>query len=160
MIKKLFLISLLMLLLLLVSCKSPFEPDEQNQFKPKDVLVTYNRDPAWIVFPAGNDDVTYAHYELFDPDTDRPLTELENIEEMFRIGACGMEKIAENRFQGYLKHVLIQKNSNQPRHSIYIRDLKLWDGVNYDSPNTPYGITIEGAYDLEIKNKKLFFRMR
>ena len=155
--KNIFLISLLMLLMSgFNGCKnSPTSPDAPREYRDQ-VKVIYTRDPAKIRSPQAAD-IAILHYELFDPDTKEPINgEDEYIEGNYRIGAAIMEKVAENKFRGYLKHVFIQDSPHQPKHMVYIDDPKLYNGID---SFTPYGITIQGAYDIEIKGHELYFRM-
>lgn len=160
--RKVFLISLLMLMLIGFGCdkKTPFRPDDPEkpvrEYRDK-ALVTYTRDPAKILNPGGGNAGVYIAYELFDPDTKEP-GEHEYIENNCRIGGVKPEKISEYTFQGYIKHVLIQSSPYHSKHAVYVQDPKLYDGSS-GSSYTPYNIEIEGAYDIEIKHNKLFFKM-
>ena len=139
------------------------EPIEPPQYRAL-VLVTYDRDPAKIRFPEGNDSFVLLHYLLFDPNAEQNVLPSEGegvVDDVYRQGGVCAQRVANNRYQYYLKKVLIQSSPYHPKHSLYVDDPKLWDGVSDESyhTNTNTGITVEGAYDVELSGYYLFFKM-
>jgi len=162
--KNVFLISLLALFVIscFESCKSPVAPDEPEEpirYRSK-VKVTYIRNPAKIIFPQGNDWSTAIKYEIYDPNAEENvIQDIEYTDGPYRYGIVRMEKLAENKFVGYIEKVFIQTRSRFTKHKAYIRDYKLFDEVSDNSTYTAEGVTVEGAYDLSISGRMLYFRM-
>ena len=123
------------------------------------IEVVYDRDPAKITFPQAPDMFTYVCYELFDPDRKFKSQFDREIIGYYRVGSFKMEKLAENKFRGYLEQVFAQKEDWHGKHRIYISDAKLYDGMSDASTYTPYGITIEKSYDLHILSYQLHFKI-
>lgn len=69
-----------------------------------------------------------------------------------------MEKIAENTFRGYMEQVPIQSGNWTMKHKVFSHDPKLYDGVNTETVYTPYGVTVEHAYELQIVRYELVFK--
>jgi hypothetical protein len=162
-VKKILVILVLISALMFPTCKSPVGLDEPEliQYRAR-VEVRYDRNPVKITFPEGHDKATAIQYWIYDPNARQNKLENEYVEGWYRRrGGANMEKIAENRFVGYMEKVFVQTKSHSVKHRIYVRDAKLYDGFsgNEVSTYTAEGITIEGAYDLEIIGCELHFRM-
>jgi len=150
-------LSLLPVIAIIQSCKAIEHPYEPVQYWAK-VEVIYDRDPAKIRFSQGNDAFTLIRYELFDPDCKIKSKYDGEIIGYYRVGSAPMEKIAENKFRGYIEQVFVQTESWHGKHRIYIRDAKLYDGMSSVSTYTPDGITIQHAYDIHIFSYQLHFK--
>lgn len=158
-IKIIFLIFYL-LILTFSSCKSPAQSEipKPLQYRAK-IEVIYERDVNKIIFPQGNDEFVRIRYELFDPER-KIKNEEERIVGDYRVGDVDVEKISENKFRGYLENVLVQSEPWHKKHRLWVEDPKYYDGISDISVATPYGITIQDAYDIEIEGVKLLFKIR
>ena len=152
--------NLILLLVALISvvicdgCRQISEEIIPNVYRDL-VLTIYTRNPADIVNSNGGEYLMILNYELFDPDTTKPLTETEYIDGNLRIGGCTLQKIGEHTYQAYLRHVLVQSRPAQLKHGVRIQDSKLpcCDPI-------PYGIQVDGEYDTEIRGDTYYFRVR
>ena len=164
--KRIMVFSLFLVLALafLTACnpKNPAGPDpiEVPQYRAL-ALATYDRNPAKIKNPEGNDSFVLLHYSLFDPNAEQNKLPGEGVEDGCRCGGVCAQRIAPNKYQYYLEKVFVQSSPYHPKHSLYVDDPKLWDGVSDESyhTNTNTGITVEGAYDVELSGYYLFFKM-
>ena len=148
-------------LFLTICCNSPMSPDntEIPYYCPK-IKVVYQRDPSKITFPLGNDKAVDIYYELFDPDPRlRSPNDYEIIGGYYRSGVVDMEQIGKHTFVGYLEYVFVQTKEWHKHHKVYVRDYKVGDGISEVSAYTPYGITIERAYDTYISGYYLCFKI-
>ena len=148
-----------------ISCKSPEEPEIEEPRQYRDmVLVTYVRDSNKILFPEGKDSFMRVKYELYDPDAEKHLNTdpsdgtSEYINGIYRIGATIVEKIGENEYQAYIKNVFIHNESSQPKHVTWVLDIKLYLNSKTDC-QTADGVSVVGAYDVELKNNRMYFKM-
>jgi len=161
-VKKVFLISRLMLFsfLILFSCKrNPTTPEEPHRYWAR-IEVVYDRDPAKITCPQCMEKhEPRLVYALFDPDRKLKSQSDRYIEGYYSFGGVPMEKIAENKFRGYLEQVFVQVESWHGKHKVFIQDFKLYDGISDLSTLTPYGITVEKAYEIEIIGYHLHFKV-
>ena len=148
--KIVFLLLIIVLTLSLILCKSPVGPEEDTVFRYRgNVKVTYIRNTKEIIFPEGNDDFTDIYFIPYDPQ-DPSISSVDGID---------MEKVAENKFVGYIQHAFIQQGAFQKKHKLYIRDFKFYDGFGHFSTYRGEGITIEGAYEIEVTKHDCCFKM-
>jgi len=151
--KIVFLLLITVFILNLNLCKSPVGPEDEEDpvFRYRgNVKVVYVRNTKEIIFPKGNDAFTDIYFMPYDP---------QEIEPVDGISGIDMEKVAENRFVGYIEHVFIQQGAFQKKHKLYIRDAKFYDGFGDFSTHRGEGITIQGAYEIEVTKHECSFKM-
>ena len=127
--KMIFLFSVMVLMLSLSVCNSlsptgPEDPEDTVFHYRSNIKVVYVRDVSKIIFPEGNDLATNIYFTLYDPE-DPGFHDVVDV-----------EKVAENKFVGYIDHVFVQTGAFQRKHELYIRDAKLYDGVGSFSMRT------------------------
>ena len=133
----------------------PVEPYIPTEFEPE-VKVTYIRDPSKIKNPSGNDAGVDANYQLCDPKQEYSDISDVTYHDGFRLGAVGMIKIDEDRFECKLNWVLIQSDPSHKKHIVFIKDPKLaGDG---QSKYTSDGTSLQNSYDTEIRAYYIYFK--
>jgi hypothetical protein len=131
------------------ACKSPAEPEVIPIYLSR-VEVTYTRNPAKIINNLEYDEQSVIlRCELYDPYQAKTPPYV-GPDPDFRYESIEIERIAENRFRGYLENVLVQDPSVDVKHTACVWDWRLYDGTHRQSQWTGEGLDIERAYDLEL----------
>ena len=144
-----FIFALMMVLVAGQACKSPAEAEIIPIYLSR-VEVIYTRNPAKIINTLDYDEQSVVlWYELYDPYPAKTPPYV-GPDPDFRSGFIEIEKIAENKFRGYLENVLVQGPTVNVKHTVYVSDWRLNDGTHYQSQWTGEGLDIERAYDLEL----------
>jgi hypothetical protein len=148
-----------LLILFLEGCKNgPMQPEGPNEYRER-VVISYSR--INIVCLEDQNNMLQFCYQLYDPDAEEPFSD-ENTEEdiqgEYRIRSTSVEYLFFGEYCAVIEHVLIHTRPEQPKHMVYVVDSKL----HCSYPNrweTPRGIDVQGAYDLELKSNRLYFKM-
>ncbi len=145
-----FLFVLVMALASPQACKSPTEAEVTPIYLSR-VEVIYTRNPAKIINTLEYDEQSVVLWcELYDPYQAKTPPYV-GPDPDFRYESIEIEKIAENKFRGYLENVLVQGPTVDVKHTAYVSDWRLNDGTHYQSQRTGEGLDIERAYDLELR---------
>lgn len=147
------------------SCKRPAAPEEPKMiFQYRTVEAIYTRNLDKIINPKSQVP-PILQYTLYDADPrNEHLDDRGNDEWVqggFRVGEKWTERISEDVYKCTLKNVFVQTVEFDEKHSCYLRDGKMWDGITRESSYTSDGLVIPGAVDISFcaAGYTMYFRM-